>query len=371
MIRRLKKHIVFVFLAGFVSLLLSISVSAAVYTLGPSQENLLSSKSLHIFICGSGDPESGMQAVRRPSCLAVIGDGQFLLFDAGEGSVATLGELGLPFENLNNVFITHWHSDHLGGLGQVINEAWLSAHKTNVNVYGPKGVKSIVRGINTAYKPDVRYRVKNRQGVLKAKYAPAIPHLIKPTKKGVQVYNKNSLKLSAFLVDHYPVVPAFGYRIQYKGCKVVISGDTKIVNSLKENATKADVLVNEAISNNLYKLTVERLKKKPNPAAMLKFNQETYNYHSDSLELAKMATAAGVKNLFVTHLVPAVGTSKAMRDSFSKGMDKYYKGPITVVNDRDEIVVTPENGQCKVTYYPAAQPAAKFYPIGSVSTASH
>lgn len=344
--------------------LINITAQAALYVTAPLQSQLLTSKALHIFMCGTGDPEPGMQGVRKPACLAVIGNGQFFLFDAGEGSIQTLAGLGLPIDKLNHVFITHWHSDHFGGLGQVANETWIRGRDKKMIVHGPKGVKSAVTGLRRAYAVDTKARVANRKGHLNKNFAFSKAKRIRASEKGVKVYQDQGVTVSAFTVDHMPVKHAVGYRIQYQGCDIVISGDTKITPSLANNAKNADVLINESISNPLYQREVEQAKKSSRAEEELAFLQGTYHYHSDSLQLAKMAEKEKVKNLFITHLIPAIGTSPEMTKAFTEGMDKYYRGPITVTNDRDEIVVTPQaKGQCKVDYRPAPQPEIKIHAI--------
>ncbi len=353
----------------FVILLYIPCAYAWLYNLHPNNKNILPDGKMHIVLCGTGDPEPAMQALRKPSCLAVIVDNQFLLFDAGEGSVQTLASMGLPIQNLDNVFMTHWHSDHIGGLGQIINERWLHGGDKAINVYGPKGVKQVISGISEAYQLDAEYRVKNRRGFLKYKYAFAKPHVIKATNKGTLLYKGKNIEVYAFLVDHYPAAPAVGYRIQYKNCKIVISGDTKVTSSLAQNSKDADVLISEAFSDALYKSTSKILQEKDSiiDKQELRYIQGSKHYHSDTIDLAKMAAKSHVKNLFLTHLVPAIGVADSYKKAFIAGMSQYYKGPIIVTDDRDSIVVADNthNG-CTVVYKPQPEPKGKLYknPLG-------
>ncbi|MCB1826985.1 MAG: MBL fold metallo-hydrolase, partial [Coxiellaceae bacterium] len=315
----------------FALFLLMISLSfpalSAEFTLHPSQAKLLQSKNLRIILCGTGDPEPKMQMLRHPGCLAVIGDKQFFLIDAGEGAIQTLGGMGLPIANLNPIFMTHWHSDHFGGLGQVINETWIAGRKKPLLIYGPTGVNAIVNALMQAYRLDARFRIAHRKGLLKASLAFGVPKKIVTTKQGKQVYKQNNLAVSAFLVNHNPVVPAFGYRIQYQDCKIVVSGDTKVVQSLGENAKNADLLINEAYSHYYYQKNKQRADNSKNPKMSLAYLEATHSYHSDTIALAKMAQKYHVKHLVITHLVPAVGTSWFAKRKFIKGMSAYYKGP--------------------------------------------
>lgn len=359
----MKRALVFLLLIFFIP-----TIFAAEFTLHPTQTKLLTDGKLNVFLCGTGDPEIDMQMLRHPACVAVFGDNQFFLIDAGEGAIQTAGMLGLPVSKLDKVFMTHWHSDHFGGLGQVINGTWIAGRETPMIIYGPSGVIPIVNALKQAYQLDAKFRVKHRKGLLKKSLAFGVPKQINTTKKGKQVYKKGDITVSAFKVDHDPVIPAFGYRIQYKGCKLVISGDTKVVKSLAENAKDADALINEVFSHYYYEKTKKSLAKKSNdPKMSLQYLNATHSHHSDSIQLAKMAQKYGVKRLFLTHFVPAIGVTWSDKHTFMRGMKKYYKGPITLTDDRDQIELSYKNGRCYVKYIPARQFPLRTYHIKSPS----
>src|SRR5262249_24375152 len=63
-------------------------------------------------------------------------------------------------------------------------------------------------------------------------------------KQGV-VYEANGVKVTGFLVDHGPVKPAFGYRVDYHGHTVVVSGDTEPSDNLVKYARGGDLLIHE------------------------------------------------------------------------------------------------------------------------------
>jgi len=329
---------------------------AALYVESPIKKELLTDGKMHIYLCGTGDPEVTMQAVRKPACLGMIADNQFLLFDAGEGAIQTLASLGLPYPAIHNVFITHWHSDHFSGLGQVINASWNNGRDEALTVYGPYGVKQVVAGLAKAYELDVMFRAQNSQGRLDPQWGVGIPKEINAVKQDQLVYQNQMLKITAFPVSHEPVYPALGYVVQYKGCKIVISGDTKVTNTLAAHAQDADLLINEALSNPLNQEIYSQSLSKGNKLDA-EFALETKNYHSDSLELAKMAQQAKVKHLLITHFVPAIPTTAEAKRSFIAGMEKFYTGPIMVSDDRDEVTIDSTGaGNCVIQYKPAPQP---------------
>lgn len=338
---------------------------------------------LHIILCGTGTPAITTQYIRHPACLAVLGDKQFLLFDAGDGAIQTLGELSLPIQKLDTVFITHWHSDHFGGLGQVMNETWMNRRKVPLTVYGPYGVKEISKSFNKAYRLDAIYRqIKNPHIDINTEFIdPKLvdPGLGTPQKKSepTLVYKKNNLSVSSFLVDHSPVVPALGYQVHFGNCLLVISGDTKVVPRLADYYKDADVLVSEAMSHALldnsqlmekYGIGGSFSQKNSPPASnqeqkasqSQKANQQeqrpnSSSYHSDSWELAKLVQKVGVKHLVLTHLMPNIQTTDEAKKAFSEGMSDYYKGPIYVANDKDQIEMTSTSDGCKVEWVPASQ----------------
>lgn len=322
-----------------------------------SQASALTDGKLHLYFCGTGDPEIAMQSIRKPFCLAVIADKQFFTIDSGEGTSQNLGALGLPLGSLDKVFATHWHSDHMAGIGYLNNISWLSGRKGPLTLYGPYGVKTIASALNKLYSLDTLFRGTNRQGLLDVNKALIKPKLISVPDTGVgkPVLKTNALSLSPFRVNHEPVYPAVGYVIQYKACKVVISGDTNVMKNLAATAKNADVLINEAFSNNLGNMIKQNIETQTDPKIGLEYFKQTAHYHSNTLDIAKMAEEANVKQVILTHLVPAIPTTQSAKEAFIKGMSDSYKGPITVVDDRDELILSSEGGKCTVQYKPAPQ----------------
>jgi ribonuclease Z len=138
----------------------------------------LKDENLHIYFCGTGNPDPSKQWLRHPSCLAVAYDNQFFLIDSGAGASLRLSEMGLPVHQISHVFLTHLHSDHFAGLGPIINESWIFGRTAKLKVHGPYGLKKVIHGIHESYAPDVWFRSINRQGKLNPNISGASTHII-------------------------------------------------------------------------------------------------------------------------------------------------------------------------------------------------
>jgi len=270
--------------------------------------------------------------------------------------VQTAAGLGLPYARLSKVFITHWHSDHFGGLGALLNASWVHGRQKLVDIYGPYGTTEVVDGLNKAYRLDTVFRASTVHGLLNPNLAAGHPHDMDADVKGTLVYSDGQMEISCFPVEHTPVVPAFGYVINYGGAKVVISGDTAVVNSLEEQSKNADVLISEAFSRPLSAKVATN-------ALAAQVVKELASYHCDSLDLAKMAERAGVKRLILTHLVPSIATTDEAKQAFTEGMTELYKGSLTVADDGDQIIVRPKsNAHSGIEYIHQEQPQRQVFP---------
>lgn len=315
----------------------------------PIDYALLKEDKLRIYFCGTGTPQLTRQAIRRPPCLAILTKNEFFVIDVGEGASQTIAALGLPYMAIDKAFVTHWHSDHMGGLASLINNTWTRGRKTPFDVYGPYGVEDVVAGLKKAYGLDAMFRAINVKGKLDLSLAFGTPKLIKQSQMPVKVYSKGDVELSSFSISHEPVFPAVGYVLKYKGCKIVISGDTSVVSTLADAAKDADVLINEAFSQ---ALNTELKSLSETKALKIQDISETEHYHSKTYDLAQMAASSKVKRLFLTHLDPPISPTQEDKSLFVANMDKYYKGPITVADDGDSLVIESNGKNCDVQYVP-------------------
>ena len=170
--------------------------------------------------------------------------GERFLFDAGYGSLARLVESGLPRDAVSKLFLTHLHSDHLVDLPALMLLPWAapSARDVPLEVWGPDGTRDMVRHLEQAFTYDIHLR----RDVDERASAKGIEVIGRDVRQGT-VYDQGGVKISAFLVDHGPVKPAFGYRIDHAGRSVAISGDTRPSDNLVNFSNGVDVLIHEAV----------------------------------------------------------------------------------------------------------------------------
>jgi ribonuclease Z len=172
--------------------------------------------------------------------------GQRFLFDAGYGSMARLVESGLPMDGVTRVLLTHLHSDHIVDLPAFLLLPWSAPSERRVpfEVWGPAGTTEMVRHLQEAFAFDIHVRRDLDEKVS----ADGIEVIARDIQEGV-VYNQNGVKITAFLVDHGPVKPAFGYRVDYRGRSVALSGDTRPSENLVTFSKGVDVLIHEAVDD--------------------------------------------------------------------------------------------------------------------------
>ncbi|HJN77442.1 MAG TPA: MBL fold metallo-hydrolase [Myxococcota bacterium] len=178
---------------------------------------------------------------------------KFLLFDAGDGAQRSMESQQLPIADIDAVFLTHFHSDHMADLGEVISRSWILGRQHLLPIYGGPAVDRVVQGYRSAYSPDVTYRNAHHASEVfpePSLHAEAV-QLEQAPATGVVIYEQGGVRVWAYGVDHSPVSPAVGYRIEYGGRAIGISGDTVDSDGLRNLASNADLLVSEVMDKTL------------------------------------------------------------------------------------------------------------------------
>jgi len=306
---------------------------------------LLSDGKMHIITVGTGSPNPNPRRVQ--SCLAVIVDGLFILFDAGADSAQEADKLGLPLSELEAVFLTHLHSDHIADLPLMATKGWRYGRNNKLHVYGPIGTVDTVAGLNQGHRLDRVYRYANIKGFsAPLDIAAPVGHDIDtpdPAEKKMVVEFSNGLKIFCFGVEHAPVEPAFGYRIEYKNRVVVISGDTKACENVARHAQGADILFHEAFNKNLVNkmlaLTADTPVAAQNKSIRMirSLGKKVQTYHTSPVGAAEIASRARVKKLVFTHIDPPLGPFPVRQlitqPFFLKGVDEIYAGETVIAED--------------------------------------
>lgn len=288
---------------------------------------------LHLALCGTGSPLPDPS--RAGPCSVVIAGKHLFVVDIGEGGARTIVAMGLPIGRIERVFLTHFHSDYIDGLGPLMLQSWIaSAAASPLPVHGPAGVEAVVAGFDAAYATDSGYRTAHHgAGVAPPSGAGAVAMPFKVPKDGVPqlVYARDGLRITAFSVDHGPVRPAVGYRFDYKGRSVVFSGDTRPSASLVAAARGADLLVHEALQPRLVGALTAALDR-GHRYNLAQVTRDIRTYHTTPEQAADAAKAAGVKHLVLNHIVPPLPL-RFFYPAFLGDSARHFAGPITIGED--------------------------------------
>lgn len=309
-----------------------------------SQNDLLGDDALRVLLCGSSSPIPSRN--RAEACVAVFAGGRFYVVDVGLGSSRNFALWGVPEKQIGGVLLTHFHSDHIGELGEWNLQTWIAGRGKPLQVYGPPGVEKVVAGFDQAYALDSGYRVAHHGADFLPPAAARMEAVTIPVDGLKQpgsfapVWSGNGLTIRAFLVDHRPVKPCVGYRFDYGGRSVVVSGDTVKIPGMVVAAHGVDVLVHEALSRQLVAMLRQgALETGHNRVA--KILGDIPSYHTTPVQAAQVANEAGARLLVLTHLAPAPRNA-FMERIFMRGVSKVR--PRGVLLGRDGLLVTLPTG---------------------------
>jgi ribonuclease Z len=287
---------------------------------------LTADTALRLVFCGTGAPFPDTQVAK--SCLAVFAGPHVFVVDSGPESTENLVGWRLPVDRLEGVLLTHFHSDHIGDLGELNMQSWVQGRRQPLTVHGAPGVERVVAGFNEAYAQDAIARHAHHardRGILPLDAAPltAAPLAMTPdaARGGLATalaFERDGLRITAFAVDHGVVRPAVGYRFDYRGRSVVISGDTRQTRAMALFAKGADVLVHEAQAKHLMTLLASESTARGN-SQIGQLLADTNDYHTAPTEAAALANEAGVRELVFTHFSPPA-TNPLVRRAFFRGV---------------------------------------------------
>lgn len=265
----------------------------------------LTDDALHVFLCGTGSPLPDPE--RAAACTIVVAGGKVWVVDVGPGSEEVARLAAVPQDDLGGVLLTHFHSDHIGELGEWAMKTWAAGRTQPFHVYGPPGVAKVVNGFHEAYSLDDEYRIAHHGTETMPRSATEwVAHEVPYANgEGTVIVDAGGLVVKVFAVDHTPVEPAVGYRFDYKGRSVVISGDTDKSNNLELNAKGADLLVHEVLLKDVIGTVSDEMGKVELPRIQ-KIMGDILDYHTSPSEAVESARTAGVDRIVFTHMVPRV-----------------------------------------------------------------
>ncbi|HXZ84946.1 MAG TPA: MBL fold metallo-hydrolase [Myxococcota bacterium] len=308
---------------------------------------LFAGDALRAVLCGTGSPLP--HETRAKACVAVFAAGRFWVVDTGPGSWNRLALLRVDPARIGGVFLTHFHSDHIGDLGELNLNSWVAGRPAALRVFGPPGVERVVAGFSEAYALDTGYRILHHG----ADFLPAdrgrmqaVP--IAPLAEGdapLLILREGGLEVSAFAVHHDPVKPAYGYRFDYGGRSIVVTGDTAKSAAVVRAAQHADVLFHEAQANQLIAMIGEAAAAAGRPR-VAKIMADIPSYHTTPVEAAEVANQAGVRLLVLYHLNPPP-PAKLVEALFARGVAEARHGDWRLGSDG--LLVELPTGSDRVT----------------------
>lgn len=276
-----------------------------------------------ILLGTAGGPTPKAQRA-APASAVVIGDAVYVV-DCGNGVARQMALAGLSLGAIRDVFITHHHSDHNADYGNLLWLAWAADLRRPVDAWGPPPLKRMTRRFLQLNDGDIRTRIADEG-------RPPLAPMIRPheLRRGGVVMQDDRVKVSAALVEHPPVTPAFAYRFDCPDRSIVFSGDTRPSRALVELARGADVLVHEV----MYLPALERLIASEAQAARLR--QHLLDSHTTTEQVGRLASEAGVKTLVLNHFVPggdASLTDQVWRDAVAP----HFDGELVIGRDLMEL----------------------------------
>lgn len=279
---------------------------------------------MRLILLGTGGGPRPRKASSAPAQVILINDTAYVI-DCGDGVARQLAFAGVPLPSVRHIFLTHHHSDHSADYGNLILLAWTAGLRTRVDTWGSPPLKKVTKLFFEMNASDIATRIADEGRVSPVSLVHA--HELR---EGGPVMQDENVKVTSALVHHPPVVPAFGFRFDARDRSIVISGDTTPSDHLIKLAQGADVLVHDA----LYVPGIDRLVAGVPNATRLK--QSIMSHHTTAEDAGRVAQAAGVKTLVLSHLVPA--EDPAVTDQmWIDAARAHFEGRIIVGKDLLEI----------------------------------
>ncbi|WP_336516529.1 MBL fold metallo-hydrolase [Pollutibacter soli] len=295
---------------------------------------------IKITLLGTGAPVPSIE--RFGPAILVEAGGQKLLFDCGRGASQRLWQLKIPLGTIDALFLTHLHSDHVVGIPDLWLTGWIPAvygrRSHPLETFGPAGTQNMMENLVKAYSWDITTRSKERNK------ADSGALVIATDIEEKFVWEKNGVKVTPFTVRHAEFIDsALGYRIDYAGHSVILSGDTRYSENLIRYAKGVDVVVHEVAAAN-----ESSMQKSP-------LINQILGFHISPEEAGKVFSQTNPKLAVYSHIVLLTADPSlpppTVNDLISR-TKKTYNGPLEVGEDLLSIEI---GDQVKVTRFTADQ----------------
>jgi ribonuclease Z len=289
-----------------------------------AQESSPAAGRIRVTLLGTAGGPPARVGVAGISTLVEAGDDRFL-FDAGRGLMQRLVQAGLPMSAVSKLFVTHLHSDHIVDIPDLLLSGWSGPppRRVPLEVWGPEGTRDMMDHLEQAFAFDIHIR----RDVDEHAPASGIQVIARDMSDGI-VYAKNGVTITAFLVDHEPVKPAYGYRLNYAGRSVCLSGDTRPSANLVAACRGVDVLIHEAIDED-----VTRKLAADNPRLF----EAIVGHHTTPEQAADIFRSVGPRLAVFSHVPPISAILERTRRSYSGRLE--YGEDLMVIDVGADVVV--------------------------------
>ena len=300
-------------------------ITIYVLFLGLFGADVVGAESIRVTLLGSGGPTTS--PTRFGASTLVEAGNEYLVFDVGRGAIIRLEQIKAPLSDIT-VFLTHLHSDHINGLSDLWSVSYIAPtfRKTPLEIYGPSGIVNVTSGLQTAYKSDIDIRAAEYAG----KGIPFDPNggatfNTTEVKQEGKIFNRGGVNVTAISVEH-GAGKAFGYRVDYAGRSVVISGDTNMSKNLMEKSKGVDLIIHEVMAVDEKMLEGSTLL------------QDTLTGHTPPEDAGSLFYDVKPKMAVFNHLI-LVGVTPKRLEMRTR---KTYSGPLKVGQDLMTFVVGDE-----------------------------